>query len=232
LRRQCVVELSLDPSAVKVMSELEESNKSRLGLVILLVTVLVGIGAVGAVGYISGAGWFGYRQIMYGDGQVYLLNMGAQTLEVSVEDREPVEVPPEDARVVDVVGGESKIVVRDEDGQVVDRHNLFVDNSHALLKLSDDGCLVASDVGAFYGRGGEALEFVEMIEQDQRLYVPGTTNVVWPRQDFPARFDRDGGDAIWIELVGCTLLGQPEFLEAYLDVRLSNRLKKGKQKQR
>jgi hypothetical protein len=210
------------------MSEFEEPQKSKLGLVILLVTVLVGVAAVGAIGYISGAGWFGYRQIMYGEGQVYLLNMGGETLEVRVEDREPVEVPPEDARVVDVVGGESELVVRDEDGEVVDRHTIFIDNSDALLKLTDNGCLVASDIGAFYGRGGEGLEFVEMIEEDQRLFVPGSTNVIWPRQEFPAKLDREGGDAIWLELAGCALLDQPEFLRAYLDVRLGNRLKKSK----
>jgi hypothetical protein len=210
------------------MSEFEEPKKSKLGLIILLVTVVVGVGAVGAIGYITGAGWFGYRQLMYGDGQIYLLNMGAETLEVSVEDRESVEVPPNDARMVDVVGGESQLVVRDEAGEVVDRHAIFVDNSHALLKLSNDSCLVASDVGAFYGRGGEELEFIEMINEDQTVFVPGSTNVIWPRQDFPAKLDRDGGDAVWLELVGCPLLDQPEFLRGYLDVRLGTRLKNGK----
>jgi hypothetical protein len=207
---------------------LENSGKSKLGYLIVAVSVIVGIAAVGAVGYLSGAGWFGYRQIMYGNGQVYLLNMGDEPLEVTVEERESVEVPPEDARAVDVVGGESQLVVRNAAGEVVERHTIFVDNSHALLKLTKDGCLVASDVGAFYGRGGEGLEFVEMIEEEQQLYVPGTTNVIWPRQTFPRKFAREGGDAIWLELVGCSLLEQEEFLRAYLDVRLGNRLKKAR----
>lgn len=238
------------------MSELENSGKSKLGYLIVIVSVIVGIAAVGAVGYISGAGWFGYRQIMYGNGQVYLLNMGSEPLSVTVEGRETVIVPPEDARTVDVVGGESTLVVRavsqaqqskgkkksgegetdevagaeagDEAGEVVARHKIFVDNSHALLKLTKDGCMVASDVGAFYGRGGEGLEFIEMIEEDQQVYVPGTTNVIWPRQTFPGKFDREGGDAIWLELVGCSLLEQEEFLRAYLDVRLGNRLNKAR----
>lgn len=235
------------------MSELENSGKSKLGYLIVIISVIVGVAAVGAVGYISGAGWFGYRQIMYGNGQVYLLNMGSEPLSVTVEDRETVIVPPEDARAVDVVGGESELVVRtvppaqqskgkkksadgktdnvadaEPTGEVVERHSVFVDNSHALLKLTKEGCLVASDVGAFYGRGGEGLEFVEMIEEDQQVYVPGTTNVIWPRQTFPGKFDREGGDAIWLELVGCSLLEQEEFLRAYLDVRLGNRLNKAR----
>ena len=210
------------------MSELEESDKSKLGYVIIVVAVLAGVAAIGAAGYISGAGWFGYRQIMYGDGEIYLLNMGDKPLEVSVEGRESVEVDAQGARTVEVVGGKSQVVVKNAAGDIVERHTVVVDHSDALLKLTKDGCLAVSNIGAFYGRGGEGLEFVEMIEADEQLFVPGSTNVIWPRQTFPAKLPREGGEAMWVELVGCSLLEQEEFLRAYLDVQLGQRLKKAR----
>lgn len=208
------------------MDELEDRSSNWMKVVAIIVAVALAAGAIGYIGLISGTGWFGHRQLLYGTGQLYLLNLGADPLEVTVEGREPVDVPPEDARIVDIVGGESQVIVRNAKGERVATHSVFTDKSHALLKLTKDGCLVASDVGAFYGRGGDQLEFVEMIGEEQQKYVPGTQNVIWPRQSFPAKMSREKGQAMWVELVACPLLKEKKFLRAYLDVRLNERLKK------
>jgi hypothetical protein len=214
------------------MNDVEETQTSRTPAIVISLVVLVGLGAVGFVGHLSGSGWFGYRQILYGSSQLYLLNMSQEPLEVAVEGREPVDIDPEGARTVDIVGGQSSVVVRSTSGETVGEHTVFVDNSDALLKLTEDGCLAASEIGAFYGRGGDELDIVEFIEADQQLYVPGSTNLIWPRQTFPAKLGREGGEAIWVELVACALLDEPDFLRAYLDVQLGQRLKKATGKDR
>ncbi len=213
------------------MSELEEPNDSdNLGLIVVGAVVLIGILIIGVVGQISGAGWFGYRQIMYGSGEVYLLNMGGESLEVEIEGREPVEVDSEGARSVEIVGGESRVVAKNAAGDVVYEETVFVDDSDALVKLTADACLAVSDLSAVYGRGGDDLEILETLEADQQVYVPGSKNIVWPRQAFPKRMPHDKGDPLWIELVACSLIEEPKFLRAYLDVRLGQRLEKAESK--
>ena len=214
------------------IEQLDGGRRSPMSIVLIIAGVAAVIAALGAVGYISGTGWFGYRQIMYGSGQLYALNMGDKPLDVSVDGREAVTVPPEDARVLELIGGQSSVVVRDTSGKEIATHSIFSDDSHALLKLTKDGCLAASDIGFVYGRGAQKLEFVEMIEKDQQTYVPGTKSVVWPRESFPAKMARQKGQPLWIELVACTLLEEPKFLRAYLDVRLQERLSKDEKKAR
>ncbi len=213
------------------MSEVEveiPGKKNKLTYLIVGVIALVGLAAIGSVGYLSGAGWFGYRQILYGSGKIYLLNMGDKPFEVSVDGRKAVKVPPQDARTVENVGGQSKVVVTDADGKVVSRHTVVTDHSHALLKVSPNGCLAVSDVGAFYGRGGKDMKIINTIDKDTLLYVPGSTNIIWPREVFPSTMAHDAGQPLWIELVACSLLKEPDFLRAYLDVRLGERLKKAR----
>lgn len=203
-------------------------RKRRTSLWITIVLALAALGAVGAVGQFAGAGWFGYRQILYGVNDVYLLNMGEHALWVSVEGREAVEVAAEGARLVSIMGGVSQVVVKDGDGKIVGKHDVHTDHSSALLKLSQDGCLAVSNVGAFYGRGGDDLKIIETIDQKTQLYVPGSDHIIWPRQTFPRTIPSGGGDVLWIELVGCVLIDEPDFLRGYLDVRLGERLAKAR----
>lgn len=202
--------------------------KRRTALWITIVLALVALGAVGAVGHFAGAGWFGYRQVLYGVNDIYLLNMSEHALWVSVEGREAVEVAAEGARLVDIMGGVSRVVVKDGDGKIVGEHEVLTDHSSALLKLSQDGCLAVSDVGAFYGRGGDDLKIIRAIDQKTQLYVPGTEHIIWPRQTFPRSIPSGGGDVLWIELVGCVLIDEPDFMRGYLDVRLGERLAKAR----
>lgn len=210
---------------------LKSGKKGKFGLIWAALGVLVALGAIGAVGHFAGAGWFGYRQILYGVNNIYLLNMGPEKLQVSVAGREPVEVDPEGARLVEVMGGDSEISILDASGAVLETRTVFTDDSSALLKLSEDGCLAVSDVGAFYGRGGDGLNIIKTIDPATRLYVPESKNIIWPRKPFPRALAKDAGQALWIELVGCALLDEPRFLRGYLDTRLGERMSKNRDAQ-
>lgn len=197
--------------------------------VIILVSALLVLLIIGSVGQLAGAGWFGYRQILYGVNEVYLLNMGPEKLVVSVDGREPVEVDPEGARLVEVMGGEVTVQIKDAGGALVEERELSTDNSDALLKLSEDGCLAISDLGAFYGRGGEDMEIVDTLDEEAREYHLNSETLIWPREAFPRSASSGGGPVLWVELVGCALIEEPKFMRGYLDVRLKERLKSARE---
>ena len=181
--------------------------------------------AVGFIGHLSGAGWFGYRDWLHDGGELYALNMSKSPLRVSVDGREPVEVPPEDARILEILGGTTVVDVTDAAGESVATYDVTVDGSHAFLKLTDDGCLAVVDITPFYGgEVGAKLDFEAYLHSDARLWIPRSRNVVWPRKDFPSRLEGGEGNGIWFELVACELLEEPEFLDAYLAVRLESRM--------
>lgn len=205
---------------------LKSGKKRSTGALMVALGVLVALGAIGGVGQLAGAGWFGYRQILYGVNEIYLLNMGSEKLQVSVAGRELIEVEPQGARLVEVMGGDSEVSIHDADGVVRETRTVFTDHSSALLKLSADGCLAISDVGALYGRGGDGLNIIQTIDASTRLYVPESKNIIWPRKTFPRALAKDAGQALWIELVGCALLDEPRFMRGYLDTRLGERLAK------
>lgn len=185
------------------------------------------------MGIVAGTGFFGYRSVLYGDGQLYALNMSDQPLWVSVDDREKVEVPAQNAQILDIIGGETRAVVTDASGEVVGRYDVFTDNSHAFLKLTDEQCLAVVNLDPYYRSGSSKdIEIVEKLDERTRVWVPDSKNVVWPRKAFPKRLSAGEGRGTWIELVGCPLLEDPQFLDAYLAVRLDERMGKalGKKK--
>ena len=201
--------------------------KYVIGAAVVALVVL----AVGAIGHLSGAGFFGYRTLLYGTGELYALNMGEAPLRVSVDGREPVEVAAGGAELLELIGGTSRVVVTDASGEVVSRHSVTAENSHAFLKLDEQACLAAVRLDEVYGgKAGETLDFVAKIEADEQLWVPASTNVVWPRKPFPTRLRGDGGPGIWLELVGCELLEEESFLDAYLALRLQERVDKAMKK--
>jgi hypothetical protein len=207
------------------MEMIEEPKPKTTRNIIIGVVVLAVLAGFGAIGHFSGTGWFGYRQMLYGSGEIYLLNLGDEKLEVTIDDRETVEVEPKDAQIAELMGGESKVVVRGGDGETRDSYTIKTDNSHALLKVSQEGCVVVSDVSSFYRKGGDdEIEFVEFLEQDDRVYVPGSTNVIWPRKTFPQKLRSGAGPGIWVENVACSLFEEEDFLRAYLRVRLLDRM--------
>ncbi len=193
------------------------------GLAIVVAIVLV----LGFVGQISGTGWFGYRSYLYGQGELYVLNKGMEPLWVSVDGRERVEVKALNAQVVEIVGGESAVEVTDKSGDVKGRYTVDARNSHAFLKLTDDDCLAVTRLDPFYKGGGNQDIVIEAkLEAKTRVWIPNSKNVVWPRKPFPKRLSAGEGPGLWVELVGCELLNDDKFLDAYLALRLEERVKK------
>jgi hypothetical protein len=201
-----------------------ESSRSRTAPFVALVVVMMVV-AGGGIGQLSGTGWFGHRAWLYGQGELYLLNLSSKTLHASVDGRERVEVTAENAAIAELVGGTSEVVIFEE-GKEIARHAVTARNSHALLKLTDDGCLVVTDIGGFYGGKSDALSIVEKLPGPTRGWTAGSTNVVWPRKTFPKRLSAEGGKGLWVELVACELLEDDKFLDAYLTIRLEERMKK------
>lgn len=199
-----------------------------------LVVVLVFLG-MGMVGQLSGAGFFGHRTWMYGEGTLYVLNFQAPELQISIDGRPAKEVPFENAQVFDLVGGSSDVVVTDKQGKQVGRYTIEAKNSHALLKLGPETCVVALDLGPYYGAGGASgdgkLLVKTRVMEDQQIYVPKSTNIVWPNKDFPSRFNPKDGDSLWIEKVACALLKPEEehLLLAYMQGRLRERMSRFKE---
>lgn len=203
------------------------SMAKRVGISLAFVLVLALV--FGLAGQLSGTGWFGYRSFMYGDGELYALNMSFEKFYVSVDGRERVEVPPRNAEIISIVGGESSVVVTDESGEVKGRYAVVTDHSHAFLKLSPEECLAATDLDPFYGRGGKQDVIIKAeLPAKTRVWIPNSKNVVWPRNTFPKQLTAGDGPGIWLELVGCELLGDEKFLDAYLAYRLEERVTKAK----
>lgn len=197
--------------------------------------VLGGIGVValilGSVGYLSGAGWFGWRQFAYGDVELCVVNFGDESRVVDIARHGTVEVGPESYEIVDVVGGPQSVLVRDGGGQTLETHTFRAEKSDALVRVGGEACLAVADITPMFRgaddarpRGGESFRVVDALRESRDVYVTGSRNVVWPRQSFPTQLDETRGPGLWVEKVGCGHLEDPAALETYLKVRLQDRL--------
>ena len=220
------------PHAKAVVIEEEEEIKPRSKVrTVALVTLvaLIAFAGMGSLGALSGAGFFSHRTFLYGTGELYVLNMNETPLWISVDGRERAEVPALNAKIVELIGGTSEVVATDAAGQIKGRYTIEAKNSDAFLKLSDDQCLAAVKLDSFYRGGGKQdIEFAALLSEKTRIWVPESHNVVWPRKAFPKSLSAEDGPGIWLELVGCPLLEDPKFLDAYIAVRLEDRVNKAR----
>ncbi len=208
--------------------EIKPPSKARTVIIVLLIASIA-IAAMGSIGALSGAGFFSYRTFLYGTGELYVLNMNETPLWVSVDGRERAEVPALNAKIVELIGGTSEVVATDAAGQIKGRYTIDAKNSDAFLKLSDQQCLAAVKLDSFYRGGGKQdIEFAALLNETTRIWVPESHNVVWPRKEFPKALSAEDGPGIWLELVGCPLLEDPKFLDAYIAVRLEDRVNKAR----
>lgn len=205
------------------------SALKRFGIPTLL--ALVTIAGVGAVGQLTGAGWFGYRTWLHGPGDLYVLNLSETPYQVSVDGFEATDVPADGAQIITLVGGTSEVVVTTKDGEVVATHQITVDDHHALLKLDEVSCLAVVDTTPYYSGRQVDLNIVAKLPRDTDVHILDSANVVWPRKDFPLSLNPQYGPGRWTELVGCELLDDKDFLGGYLDLRLQERVQKAQEKQ-
>jgi len=181
------------------------------------------VAALGVAGYVSGVGWFGYRQWLYGTGRLYLGNYTPHTRFVSVDGRDPVELGPNKYEIVDFVGGTNSVRVLDADRELLSTHSLTAAASDAFFKVAGGACLAVVDVSSLYGGEGE-IEIREFVGSDQRSYVPDTHNTIWPGEEFPDQLQAGEGPGIWLEKVGCPLEEDRDVLRKYLEVRVRDRM--------
>ncbi len=212
------------------MDEIEVPSPWRKRL-LYLGLLLIGLLIIGGVGQLSGAGWFGYRSYMYGETQVYLLNLSDENKTVTVTGMmDPIEVAAQGAEIVDVIGGDLEIKVLSKNGES-QTMNLFADDASALVKLSKQGCLTITNLTAYYG-GDQPKDpdYEAFIQNDKQVYVIPSRNVVWPRKPFPRSLDAYGGPGMWVELIGCEILNDRTMLDGYVVLRLQERMNKAMKK--
>lgn len=195
--------------------------------VVFLTLAVVGVLAMGGVGMISGAGFMGYRTWMYEGGALYVLNFDGHDVTIAVDGGEAVNVPNENARTLDILGGTSQVDVKDSQGKVLKTFTVEARDSHAMLKMGKDVCVVVLDISGYYSKSGDKkLKVVHRMTREQSLYVPESTNVIWPRASFPTRYNPGSGTLYWFETVACELLKEKEesMLLGYMSQRLTDRM--------
>lgn len=199
--------------------------KARLAI---LAAVLVGLLIIGGIGQLSGAGWFAHRSILWGEGELYVLNMGDEPLKIVADGVEREEVAARDAQIIPLVGGTTHIRLLSASGEPRGEHDVTIDGSYALLKVGPEICLAVADITPYYGGkgGAQGVPIHEVVRADQPIWIAGSRNVVWPRRDFPKILAGGDGPGRWVEMVGCDLLDDRGFLSGYLELRLQERLKK------
>ena len=187
---------------------------------VLLVMVLI----VGGVAHLVGLGFLGYRVILHGEGELYVLNLTMEERYVSVEGREKKVIHARDAQLVELVGGRSEVEILNEDGSLYRRWEVEMSRSDVLLNLSKETCLAVTDITSLYQGDVSGVEFSALLGPEVEVYELGSRNVVWPRKDPPPRVDPSRGPVLSVEIVGCPLLEDRGFLKEYLLMRLQDRM--------
>jgi hypothetical protein len=213
-----------------VMTEEETLPKPKKAKILAVIFgVVVALLGAGSIGHFTGLGFFSYRLFLYGQGELYALNMSKEPLFLVVPGHDLLEVEAENARIVEIVGGTTRVEVRDKEGNVKGEYDVTIKNSHAFLKLTSDECLAVVELDPFYkGTRTQDIVIRAKLDEETRVWIPESKNVVWPRKTFPTRLSAEDGPGLWVELVGCPLLEDPTFLDAYLAVRLEERVKKAR----
>lgn len=198
-----------------------ELGRSRTGLFVVL-AILGVVLVVGLVTHLVGTGFLGYRTIFYGKGDLYILNLSDEERYVSVDGRAPEVIHSQDARLVELIGGRSKVEILNSEQELWRSFEIGIDNSHAFLNISDEACLAVMEISGLY-REGAPVELETLLEATDEVHILGSKNVVWPRRVPPAQMDLTEGAALSVEIVGCVLLEDPGFLREYLLLRLEQR---------
>lgn len=191
-----------------------------------LAFVVGAVTAIGAAwGHVSGYGVFGHRLLLYGENDLYILNLGDEKRYVSIEGRERQKVGAEGARLLSVVGGESTIAIYDGDQNRLDLREVHTDRSHLFLSLSEASCLAVSEIAELSDDEGVSVEVVDWLTPTDSLYAFETRQVVWPRVNPAMAVNDDARGALMsIEPADCSLEDDEEFLSDYLESRLEERL--------
>lgn len=205
--------------------EQHEASRSRRLRVAVALVISVAIAGGAFWGELAGYGVFGHRLMLYGENNLYVLNLDDEERYVSIEGGELEKVGAEGARLLHIVGGEAKVEVFDGDWEALDSWTVVTDRSHAFLNLSTDACIAVSEVSGLPDGDDIAVDMVDWLEPDTTLYALETRTVLWPRMDPGVlEYGETQGAVISVEPADCTLSGDDEFLAEYLQRRIEERL--------
>lgn len=208
--------------------EIELEGGSTLKTVLLIVGALVVVIAIiGTVAAWAGVGFLGHRIILHGDGELYVLNLTGEERYVSVDGREKKVIHARDAQIAELIGGRSKVEIFSSEGELWKSFDVQMSRSHVLINISEQACLVVTDISTLYQGDEGGVHFQAFLQPDQEVYELGSRNVVWPRRSPPPRMDASLGPMLSVEIVGCSLLDDESFLKEYLIMRLQDRMKSG-----
>lgn len=202
--------------------DLDDRGMKRRIIAVILAVLVAAVVAMAT--HSAGVGPFGARLLLYGEADLYVLNVSDRPQWVSIDGGERQRVQPEGARLLRLVGGESAIEIYDDGETESPVETLLIEAKHsdALLNLSDHTCLVVATVEGLQ-EGEITLEVVDFLEADVKTYQLGSTNVIWPR-GYPGVAAKKEGPPMAVELLDCTLVEDRDFVEDYLAARLAQRL--------
>jgi len=192
---------------------------------------LGGVLAFGLITWLLGVGPFAWRVLAFDSTELYVLNMGKEPVEVTLDGGTPFEVAPEDARRRPIYGGTTHVVTRTKDGALIEEIEVTADGAPAVYNVQGTACLALADVSSFFLKVPPANKGVKVLKtfpQGERVVNLPNPRVIWPRKTLMDQvFDADKGVA-WVEIVACPLLDPQEVnvLEAHLNVLLTERKKK------
>lgn len=191
---------------------------------IIAVVFAAAAAAAAFVPHMLGYGWFGHRILLYGESQLYVLNISDQPRQVSVDSGPPEQIDAGGARLLPLVGGVSSIQTRSDDESSARDWTVETNRSALLLNLSDATCLIVSELTGLTDEQPLEVEIIDQLDADTEIYDVDSRNVIWPRA-YPGVVDEDQTDPVRsVEIIDCHLFDDEQFLEDYLQRRFEDRL--------
>ena len=195
---------------------------------IVLACVFTLTAAVGISGWIAqqaGYGFLWHRLLLYGQGEIYVLNLGEDDRYISVDGREARRVVAGNARLLPLVGGESVIVETDSTGRIVRERSIETAGTHVLLNLDEGTCLVVAKLQGVIEEQEVSATVASLLKGETELYDLESTGVIWPRGYPRAVEPRQTDSVMSVEVVDCSLLDDRDFLEQYVVSRIEDRMR-------
>ena len=193
---------------------------------VYLASVLVVLLVFGVVTWLLGLGPFAYRQIWYGTSEIYILNMTARTVEVTLDKGTGISIGPESADRAPILGGTTHVVTRGPDGEIIEELDVFVSGFPVFYNVQGERCLVVADVSSFYAPGKDKrVKILTRFSAGAKIVNLPHNNIIWPRQTLRDKVEGGADGVAWVEIVACPLLEEEEehVLASHLEILLTER---------
>lgn len=205
-------------------SQPQPSSASRRIALALAALVCVAT-ALAVVPHLLGYGCFGHRAIIYGQGDLYVLNLEETPRFVAVDGERPLHVEAGNARIIPVVGGDFSVEAFDDEHQLINGWELEANDSDLFMNFSDDRCFVVSRLSGVDDPDNITVEITDRLDAGTEFTELESRNVVWPR-GVPGVGDEGSSEpAKSLEIVDCSLLYDSPFLGDYLETQFQDRLR-------